>query len=297
MRRKAPFLYLPIIFLLSLFIISSITVYANNIDCSNGKHNDIIINENENSITYQCSFCFRQYTDHLNNQKHQWSQWFIDKKPTCTGEGLRHKTCLLHSPHDEYEIILPLTHKYTVKTKEPTCSNLGVKTYICTLCADNYSEEYGELQEHCYSENVTQKATCTSDGEIVYTCENCTDIYTDKLPIIEHQYGGWVIDKEAKAGIEGSRHKDCKHNCGNKIIENIPALKSTLVQENKTPQKVNTFNTADLIISSVNLAAISFFMILLTPMGSVILWEHRKCKENLIKFAETTKEANPFDYN
>lgn len=67
-------------------------------------------------------------------------------------------------------------------------------------------------------------ATCTTEGrtdDII--CSNCKEMVTKgtTIPMEEHTYGEWVIDKEATCMQKGSMYKECL--CGDKITEEIEA--------------------------------------------------------------------------
>ena len=71
------------------------------------------------------------------------------------------------------------THSYTSEvTKEPTCTETGVRTFSCT-CGDTYTEEI-PAKGHTYSEKVVSP-TYTEDGYTLYTCDSCGDSYRDNI--------------------------------------------------------------------------------------------------------------------
>lgn len=78
-------------------------------------------------------------------------------------------------------------HSYTgEKTKEPTCDESGVTTYICS-CGDTYTEETGKL-DHCTDRSeITKQATCEEEGIKVFYCIFCgREIYTEKIAKLPH---------------------------------------------------------------------------------------------------------------
>ena len=74
-----------------------------------------------------------------------------------------------------------------------------------------------------YNEGAVD-ATCTLEGRSAdIICSNCKKIVTEgtTIPLEEHTYGEWVIDKEATCTEKGSRYKECL--CGDKETEEIEA--------------------------------------------------------------------------
>ena len=70
-----------------------------------------------------------------------------------------------------------LGHNYTSNvTKEPTCTDTGVRTYTCS-CGDSYTETIPALGHH-YVSSVTKEPTTSSEGVMTYTCDRCGHSYT-----------------------------------------------------------------------------------------------------------------------
>ena len=67
-------------------------------------------------------------------------------------------------------------HTYTaVVTKEPTCTEEGVKTFTCSECGKSYTEAIPTVA-HRY-EAVVTAPTCDKMGYTTYTCSACGDSY------------------------------------------------------------------------------------------------------------------------
>lgn len=70
------------------------------------------------------------------------------------------------------------THDYKeIVIVEPTCTETGVKTTLCTSCGDSSTETIPALG-HNYNEVVTPP-TPTEQGYTTHTCVNCGDSYID----------------------------------------------------------------------------------------------------------------------
>ena len=71
------------------------------------------------------------------------------------------------------------THEHSYSgsvTKEPTCTDTGVRTYTCS-CGDSYTETIPALGHH-YVSSVTKEPTTSSEGVMTYTCDRCGHSYT-----------------------------------------------------------------------------------------------------------------------
>ena len=65
---------------------------------------------------------------------------------------------------------------------EPTCTERGFTTYICTGCSESYISDYVEPNGHSLDNGtVTKEPTSTEKGEKLYTCTVCG--YTEKSEI------------------------------------------------------------------------------------------------------------------
>ena len=71
----------------------------------------------------------------------------------------------------------PAQHTHTwnagVVTKEPACTEAGVKTYTCTTCGATKTEEIPATGHTWNDGEVTTAATCTEAGVKTYTCTVC----------------------------------------------------------------------------------------------------------------------------
>lgn len=103
-------------------------------------------------------------------------------------------------------------HKYQgSETTAPTCSKVGVMTYVCPECQDTYTEDIPATGEHIYANDcdadcdvcgdervpaehqyvgkVSLEPTCIDDGAMTYTCSECGDQYTEDIPATgDHVY-------------------------------------------------------------------------------------------------------------
>ena len=117
-------------------------------------------------------------------------------------------------------------YKATV-TKQPTTTEEGIRTYICTRCNSSYTESIAKLPEekhtHNYTGSITKEETCTEAGVRTYTC-SCGDSYTESIPATGHSYVSKVT-KAATTTEEGIMTYTCS-KCGHSYTQPIAMIKS-----------------------------------------------------------------------
>lgn len=112
----------------------------------------------------------------------------VTKDPTCTDGGVRMYTCSLCG--DTYEEkVPPKGHSYGKTVVPPTCIQGGYSTYTCSRCEHSYRGEERPATGHSWDEGkVTIAPTEIGKGEKVYTCGNCSQTMTITLPALgKHQ--------------------------------------------------------------------------------------------------------------
>ena len=82
-----------------------------------------------------------------------------------------------------------------VVTKEPTCTEKGVKTYTCRYCKETETEEISALGHDWDDGVITKKPTCTRKGEMTYTCERCQATKTEPIPALGHDFKNGVCTR------------------------------------------------------------------------------------------------------
>nr|MBQ8890906.1 leucine-rich repeat domain-containing protein [Clostridia bacterium] len=85
-------------------------------------------------------------------------------------------------------------HIYLSTVTDPTCEEVGTKTFSCSLCEYSYTEIIAALG-HDYIDHEAQEGTCTSIGwEAYQTCSRCDYSTYEEIAAPGHNY----IDHEAK---------------------------------------------------------------------------------------------------
>ena len=130
---------------------------------------------------------------------------------------------------DSYtEIItkLPHEHAYVVTAETPAaCTSEGVRTYTCTICGNSYSESTPALG-HAPQALPGKAPTCMEPGLTEGSvCSRCGVVLAAQtaIPAIGHNWGEWVVTKEATATADGQAMRTCKNDPGHTEYYTIPA--------------------------------------------------------------------------
>jgi len=87
-------------------------------------------------------------------------------------------------------------HEYTdAVTKEPNCTETGIRQYTCGKCNKSYEEDIPIA--HKYSSSVTRAATCSKEGEKKTVCSECNDTYIESIEKLPHTYAAATCTKKA----------------------------------------------------------------------------------------------------
>jgi len=117
--------------------------------------------------------------------------------PTCTSEGYDKHVCSICGDeyHDNYKD--KLVHQYGdwIIETKVSCKKNGLKYHICNICKER-AEEIIESTGHSYQVNEEQQATCTHTGHIIYKCKYCNDLYKEITPVLPHQYEKVMVKKK-----------------------------------------------------------------------------------------------------
>ncbi len=168
----------------------------------------------EGSVTYTCDThkgaCGITVTVTLDKLQHKLVK--TEEKATCTGAGFVLVKCE-DCDTATYETVIPAKgHAYNEVsvTKDPTCTEAGVRTYKCA-CGDSYTEEI-PAKGHSFK-TTTTPATCTTSGSVVTECTVCkSDAVkeTTVLPAMGHDFTGTETPvKSADCENDGSKTVEC----------------------------------------------------------------------------------------
>ncbi len=75
---------------------------------------------------------------------HDWDKGTITTQPTCTETGIKTFVCKRDSSHKYTEVVAALGHNYEATPTSPTCVDNGEDIMTCTRCDDSYVEAFNE---------------------------------------------------------------------------------------------------------------------------------------------------------
>ncbi|MGN1104128.1 MAG: leucine-rich repeat protein [Candidatus Coproplasma sp.] len=109
--------------------------------------------------------------------------------PTCSEQGYDKYVCSICGDEYHDNFVEALGHSFGewIVEAEATCLTDGLRYRICSVCNER-EEEVIEAMGHSYAGTITLKPTCTEKGEITYTCRHCSDVKVEQLQEIDHNY-------------------------------------------------------------------------------------------------------------
>ena len=157
---------------------------------------------------------------------HTWSSWSTVNNATCTAAGSQERTC--SCGEKETQPIAATGHtEVTDKSIAATCTTEGkTEGKHCSVC-NTVTVEQKVIAPLGHSEVIDSAvpATCTAEGKTEGKhCSVCNTVITAQsaVPALGHTEGEWIIDKEATADSDGSKHQICSV-CGETIKTEIIA--------------------------------------------------------------------------
>ena len=152
------------------------------------------------------------------------------QEPTCGKDGYIDYICMVDHCGTTFRHTLPATGQHTwnegVVTKKPTCTELGVRTFTCTVCHNTRTEAI-EAPGHEYGEWVIDRdATCVEQGSKHRDCIRGDDTQTEAIPVSKtHTFSEWVITKEPTCTEKGEKQRSCTvSGCVVTETQELPAL-------------------------------------------------------------------------
>ncbi len=141
---------------------------------------------------------------------HRYNAWVIDKEPTCTESGSKHRDCTECT--DVQTVTIPATgHNYgdwTV-TKEATCGETGSHYRTCSVCSYKDTQTI-PAKDHVYGAWVFDEiATCVDEGLKHCECTICGHYKEVIIPEKGHLETDWIIDSEPTVYEAGKKHTEC----------------------------------------------------------------------------------------
>ena len=177
--------------------------------------------------TYTCSECGATKAETIKANGHTE---VIDKAvpATCTTDGKTEGShCYVCGEVIKAQTVIKATgHKYDDGkiTKQPTCTETGVKTYTCSECGATKAETI-KANGHTEVIDKAVPATCTTDGKTEGShCYVCGEVIKAQTVIkaTGHNFGSWSTTKAATCTESGTQTRKCA-SCGKTETKTIPA--------------------------------------------------------------------------
>ncbi len=140
------------------------------------------------------------------------------RSATCVATGLtegKHCTACNTDVVPQTEIpINPSAHKPSddAERDEPTCTEPGSISYVCTLCRQPVDSEPIPALDHDWGEWYTVTPVgCVSDGEKRRDCQrdNCNAFESEVISQDGHAWGEWKETTPADCDSDGEKRRDC----------------------------------------------------------------------------------------
>ena len=88
----------------------------------------------------------------------------------------------------------------------------------------NFNINMKGSHKHTYTSEVTKEPTCTEAGVKTFTCENGDDSYTEEIPALGHNFSSeYTVDKEPTHTEAGSKSQHCSRCDAKQNVTSIPA--------------------------------------------------------------------------
>ncbi|MFV0396306.1 MAG: hypothetical protein ACK5LC_18300 [Coprobacillaceae bacterium] len=260
MSKKLLIINSLIVLLITMYITNSV-LYANETDKDYEYCKYTLVERVEPTATedgyerFYSEICQKEYTPILFATGRNWGDWIIESFPTCEEDGKRYRQDIRHSHIQQTEILPALGHNYI--------------------------------------SHITKEATCKEEGIITYTCtHDSNESYIETIPILEHNFSDWIIEKEAQPGVTGLEVRTCSH-CGLREERQIEALSiTTTTPVTEKEKKAPFFNMIDAVTFGIDICIIGFFMIVLLPYIKLVLKE----KRDFQKYKQQVEEINDVFY-
>lgn len=173
---------------------------------------------------YTCKNCGDSYTETIKKLSHNYVKTVIPA--TCTVGEIWNMKCSLCGNEENIDMEDPLGHDWGKEeiTKQPTCTEDGVKTATCARCKETKTETI-QKTGHIHTLIHNKKdASCEEEGYTGDTyCSDCNTLLEKGkvVAVTGHQWDDGVVTKEATYTEKGIKTFTCK-TCKETKTEEIP---------------------------------------------------------------------------
>ena len=197
----------------------------------------------EGTAIKTCTKCNATVTETIPKTSHKYADTVV--APTCTAGGYTLHKCSVCGTSYKDSTTKATGHSYgnSVVTKQPTCTSEGTAIKTCTKCNVTVTEKL-PAKGHTAVTDKGYPATCTTAGKTDGShCSVCNTVIKVQKVInaTGHKSSGWIVDKAASIGVQGSKHKEC--TVCKKVLETaeIPALSRISISKASVTLSTSTY--------------------------------------------------------
>ena len=178
-------------------------------------------------LTLLCAFALLFFACKKNDDTpahvHEWGEGEVTKEPTCTEMGLKTYVCA-GCGEVKPEDIAPIPHDYRDAVTEPTCVSVGYTTHVCANCGDTYQSDETPIDpnRHQWDEGVvTKEPNDEVAGEITYTCRLCKTTSVEGLPATGEHAYSSIVHAATCTEQGYTEHTCTNEGCDSSYINNV----------------------------------------------------------------------------
>ena len=137
----------------------------------------------------------------------------LSPPPTCTSTGKRVRQCACGECRTEKIAKLCHTFGEWHISKKPTCTTDGYKWRSCDNGCGKCEWKGIEALGHTRGDYTPMsEATCYSKGYNECECRTCGETYIEEIPTIDHDWGEWYTVNEPTEEEDGLLRRECQRN-------------------------------------------------------------------------------------
>ena len=109
-------------------------------------------------------------------------------------------------------------HSYITSITDPTCTEVGYTTHVCSVCNHTYNSDTVAANGHTEVVDAAVAATCTTAGKTEGKhCSVCNEVIVAQTEVaaLGHNYGEYVYNNDATTDADGTETATCSR-CGEK---------------------------------------------------------------------------------
>lgn len=178
----------------------------------------------------KCSVCGETKETEISDPLgHDYGEWVVIKKPTCTKYGLNKRYCKRCNDF-EVDTPEPTGHQHTkiIDQRPATCEEKGYTGDVyCEDCRIIIQDgtEIAATGHDWDDGKITKEPTQTATGIKTYTCKTCKKTKEETIPMLKgHHWDQGTITKQPTCTEQGEKTYKCTdEDCNETYTESIPA--------------------------------------------------------------------------